>query len=261
MHDDFARNLRKLCAETGSIAKVCRAIGINRQQFNRYLNGHGLPSAHNLHRIASYFQIDEDALFLPHADFRQSHSAADPLPIAKSQHFDAQFAGQAKPMRRFLGFYHGYYRTPTWPGHVMRTLIRLRAQDHQVRSDTIERANTPDGSIRQRARYRGRVAYHNNRICMYESPRDTQGFLSETVLMPVHPQQTSYVQGLVLGISARVDQPPYAARTVWVRISNRTTLREALAATGLCRDDSPRLDPKVRRLLGNDLPLSITAPE
>jgi len=257
MQDDFARNLRRLCADTGSIAQVCRGIGINRQQFNRYLNGHGLPSAHNLRRIARFFGLEEEQLFAPHQDFRQAQSALVKGAALPAQQFGAQFAGQARQMRRFLGFYNGYYRTPTWPGQVMRTLIRLREEDGHVVTDTFERAAASDGSIRQRGRYRGMAVYHNNRICMYESPRNAQGFLSETVLMPAHPQQTSYLQGLVLGISARADQPPYAARTVWVRISERLTAREALAATGACREDSPRLDPKVRRLLGGEQPLSV----
>ena len=39
MTDHLSKNLRLLCAQHGSIARVCREIEINRQQFNRYLSG------------------------------------------------------------------------------------------------------------------------------------------------------------------------------------------------------------------------------
>ncbi|MDG1430229.1 MAG: helix-turn-helix transcriptional regulator, partial [Paracoccaceae bacterium] len=71
MSEYFSKNLRFLCAESGSIAQVCRDIGINRQQFNRYLNGSGMPSAHNLRRIARYFNINEGDFVLDSETFRK----------------------------------------------------------------------------------------------------------------------------------------------------------------------------------------------
>ncbi|MBQ4824043.1 helix-turn-helix transcriptional regulator [Leisingera sp. HS039] len=258
MPDDFSRNLRRLCADTGSIAQVCREIGMNRQQFNRYLNGHGLPSAHNLHRIARYFGLEEEALFTPHQDFRQQRGAAAAV-SAPAVQFGSLFRDQARRLSRFMGVYHGYFRTPTWPGQILRTLIWLRPQDGCAVTHTFERAIARDGSIRQRSRYAGMATLRNNRICMYETPRRGGGYLSETVLMPAHPQQVSYLQGLTLGISAGPGQAPFATNTVWVRIGERTSAREALAATGAYPEASPRIDPKVRRLLGEQPPLSLSA--
>ncbi|WP_264211269.1 helix-turn-helix transcriptional regulator [Leisingera thetidis] len=256
MTADFSSNLRRLCADTGSIAQVCREIGINRQQFNRYLNGHGLPSAHNLHRIARYFGLQEEDLFAPHQDFRRQRGAAQAV-SAPALQFSSLFRDQARHLRRFMGVYHGYFRTPTWPGRIVRSLIWLRAQDGCAVTHTFERATARDGSIRQRSRYAGMATFRNNRICMYEAPRRGGGYLSETVLMPAHPQQLSYLQGLTLGISAGPGQAPFSTPTVWVRISERTSAREALAVTGAYPEASPRIDPKVRRLLGEQPPLSV----
>ncbi|OIQ43829.1 MAG: transcriptional regulator [Roseobacter sp. MedPE-SW] len=260
MPSSFSQNLRWLCAEAGPIAHTCRGIGINRQQFNRYLNGGGTPSAHNLRRIEKYFALSEDALFAPHADFR-SDQAAQPPQSAKAplQPFNHLFQNQARPLRRFLGVYHAYYCTPTWPGQILRSLVQLRAENGLVVTHTYERANSEDGSIHQRGRYHGLASFHGNRFCMYETPRRAGGFLSETVLMPEHPQQTSYLQGLTLGVAARPDQQPFSTRTVWVRIPERTSAREALALTGAYPKGNPRLDPKVRRLLGDQPPISINS--
>ena len=41
--DAFTVNLRAACATRRSISEVCREIGINRQQFNRYISGEARP--------------------------------------------------------------------------------------------------------------------------------------------------------------------------------------------------------------------------
>lgn len=255
----FSQNLRFLCAEAPSIAQVCREIGLNRQQFNRYLSGAGLPSAHNLRRIARHFAVAEADLFADPARFAAARRpvAAPNLP-APLTHLGRGFADQARHLRRFLGSYHGYYRTPTWPGQVLRSLIHLKEQDGHVVSHTFERARAADGSIKQRSVYQGLVALRGGRICLCEAPRNDLGAISETILMPEHPHQISYLQGLVLGVSAGASRRPFSARTVWLRLEEKITARAALAATGALAQDSPRLDPKIRRLLGGDTPLTLT---
>lgn len=259
MQSDFAQNLRWLCAEAGPIAQTCRGLAINRQQFNRYLNGGGAPSAHILRRIARYFHLSEEDLMVPHAEFcaKQTRGIPTAQPAALSG-LSALFQDQARPLRRFLGVYHSYYRTPTWPGQILRSLVQLRAEAGQVITHTFERATSEDGNIRQHGRYQGLAAFRGGRLCMYETPRRAGGFLSETVLMPKHPQQVSYLQGLSLGVSARPGQHPFSTRTVWVRIPERISAREALALTGAYPENSSRLDPKIQRLLGEEQPISIS---
>jgi len=258
MPSSFSQNLRWLCAEAGPIAQTCRGIGINRQQFNRYLNGSGAPSAHNLRRIAKYFGLTEAELSAPHAEFSMAQELQQPQSSSSGLlPFNQMFQNQARPLRRFLGVFHAYYLTPTWPGQILRSLVQLRAEDGLVVTHTYERATSGDGSIRQRGRYHGLASFQGNRLCMYETPRRKGGFLSETVLMPEHPQQTTYLQGLTLGVSARPGQHPFSTRTVWVRITERTSAREALALTGAYPKASAKLDPKVRRLLGDQPPISI----
>ena len=48
-------NLRKLCSLHKSVAEVSRKLGINRQQFNKYLSGDAIPSLRNLRRITDFF--------------------------------------------------------------------------------------------------------------------------------------------------------------------------------------------------------------
>jgi transcriptional regulator with XRE-family HTH domain len=62
---DFASNLRILTEKRGSIAQVCRDLGMNRQQFNKYLSGATLPSPQTLQKLADYFGVEQRAMFSP----------------------------------------------------------------------------------------------------------------------------------------------------------------------------------------------------
>ena len=63
LHSKFAANLRRKCANFGSIAEVCRGVGINRQQFNKYLAGNSIPNALTLRKICIFLDIQEQSLF------------------------------------------------------------------------------------------------------------------------------------------------------------------------------------------------------
>lgn len=61
-------NLRKLSRSATSISALCRELGINRTQFNRYLAGESFPRPDVLHRICDYFDVDARILLEPVED-------------------------------------------------------------------------------------------------------------------------------------------------------------------------------------------------
>jgi transcriptional regulator with XRE-family HTH domain len=61
----FGANLKFLCREAPSISALCRDLGINRTQFNRYLSGESFPRPDVLHRICSFFDVDARILLQP----------------------------------------------------------------------------------------------------------------------------------------------------------------------------------------------------
>jgi len=63
IRNNMAKKLHTLCEHKKSIAQVCRELGINRQQFNKYLAGQSMPNASSLNKICTYFKISEDELF------------------------------------------------------------------------------------------------------------------------------------------------------------------------------------------------------
>jgi hypothetical protein len=56
LREVLSANLSRLCEGEVSIAAVCRATRINRQQFNRYLSGASIPNGRNLEKICRYFR-------------------------------------------------------------------------------------------------------------------------------------------------------------------------------------------------------------
>ena len=61
----FGANLRQLSSEYRSIAGLCRELGINRTQYNRYLSGESFPRPDVLHRICEFFGKDARILLEP----------------------------------------------------------------------------------------------------------------------------------------------------------------------------------------------------
>ena len=61
----FGDNLRLLTENSRSIAALCRDLGINRTQFNRYLAGETHPRPDVLDRICRHFNLDARILLEP----------------------------------------------------------------------------------------------------------------------------------------------------------------------------------------------------
>ena len=129
-HRNFADNLRGLCIRHGSIAAVCRAIGMNRQQFNKYLSGSTLPNAATLEKICKFFQIESESLFLDLAARRQTASAAmfGSLPIAALGLATSAYARlQAATLRS--GCYHLYTAWPRDETSCLREALFVQKKD------------------------------------------------------------------------------------------------------------------------------------
>ncbi len=250
MSESFSENLRSLCAEHGSISKICRDIGLNRQQFNRYLNGTSLPSAHNLRRIARHFGMTETQLFSDSSAFetllRWSPPEGEQSP---SDAFLHPFKDQKKRLKRYLGFYHSYFRTPSWEDQIFCSLVRIAERDGLVTIQSREIAASPDHGVRQISRYEGLVSLRGNRLFITEHERAAEGSVAQTILFSAHRQQLKYLRGMTMGLAWRPYPHPYAAKAIWKRLDERVSAREALEGCGIYRFNSPRIDPTVRKYL------------
>lgn len=63
IRERFSNNLRRLSLSRKSHAQVARDLGINRQQFNNYLNAKNLPNETVIDKICKYFDVDLSYMF------------------------------------------------------------------------------------------------------------------------------------------------------------------------------------------------------
>lgn len=112
-HRNFADNLRALCTRHGSIAAVCRSLGMNRQQFNKYLSGSTLPNVATLEKICGFFHIASESLFHEPSAFLNPKPAPalDGLALHGLGFAANAFAGM-QPATLRPGCYHFY---SLWP--------------------------------------------------------------------------------------------------------------------------------------------------
>ncbi len=123
-----AENLRRRCEGDQSVAHICRKMGINRQQFNKYLAGVTLPNERSLDKICHYFGIQESELLNTDSSSISIDSvpANDTLSLLKFVH---QLVSKKLNYDKFQtsltdGVYHTYF------GHI-------NGRDSIVRSVTI----------------------------------------------------------------------------------------------------------------------------
>jgi len=113
-------NLRHLCRNTTSVSALCRKIGVNRTQFNRYLSGTAFPRPDVLFRICTHFGVDANILL------RQ----IDALPVPP----DAIATAARRPFDHYLlpdGMYRYWRRSFRQPDRAYfgMAMIRTRGMD------------------------------------------------------------------------------------------------------------------------------------
>lgn len=59
----FGDRLRELSSQRGTYSEVARDLGINRQQFARYLNGSSRPRDALVRKMAEYFEVESGVFF------------------------------------------------------------------------------------------------------------------------------------------------------------------------------------------------------
>ncbi len=254
---DLGRNLRLLCTQRGTISAACRGLGINRQQFNKYLAGSSRPSPHNLWRICDYFDVDERDLMLPHEAFGELlrgkllRSRGGSRTRRRVDYLDQIYAQSLEPLRRYLGFYHTYFYSLAYPGLVTRSLVQLFEEGGRVYSKDIELIRREGESLAQASifKYAGAVALLRDRIYIREHEVLVQGNISQTTLIPSYRSRLRFLHGLTLGVPSTRGRSPACSRIVYEYLGRTPSLRDALRACGLCQPE--RIDPAIEQRIRN----------
>ena len=244
---DFAQNLRRLCGEHRSVAEVCRQLDINRQQFNKYLAGAALPSAHTRARIAAFFALDESALHLPAAEFRAIRRQPAPAPASTPE--------AAARLRRYLGYYHAYYLTPAYPGRILVSLTALRAGSGGVTDNMIERLKTQPrhrGPVAT-CKYSGPVVLTDDRIFITHNRSRPHRVVGLSILYATQRARQQVLSGVFCSVSGSPGRPPYAGRLVYEYLGTEIDGRAAVARCNIYDANSRAIDGEIRERVRNRL--------
>jgi hypothetical protein len=134
LRENLAVNLRRLCALHGSIAAVCREMGVNRQQFDRYLSMDALPNRATTTRICQYFGIEEAELYHDPETVEgldRSVKAGRPKGQPADGPIAARLFGPPVPTIE-PGFYQTYFSIPSRPEEFLCAITSIRNDGERV---------------------------------------------------------------------------------------------------------------------------------
>lgn len=251
MVNSFARELRLQCARKGSIAQICKATGINRQQFNKYLAGQILPGARTMRKICAYLGVSEAQLM--------SGETPDPDDVAASPAIDSgrTFSSPLPPAapavpgqdRLQSGFYRGYFPVHGHGNLVARWLIQVRdepggAQSHSCRNYIP--GGTALGYVSDRLRYQGPVRYGPAEACLIGTahvPQPMHGIIF------VNLQPVAGSDCFAAMVLTRRAGGPVAISGALQFLGPACSAREALAHRGVVALDGGAIDPIIVRIM------------
>ena len=252
---NFVANLRFACSFSPSITDVCRKVGINRQQFTKYIAGVAFPSRYNLRRICDFLGVDEFEILMPHDQFRRilqlrprRSGDAPPVPEAIDTLL-VQAQRQKGHLGRYLGYYYTYYASLSRPGFILRSLLHIYAWQDFVAYRRIERLNDGRGGPPDVYKYRGLVLEVGDRLHMLDQETLTGSELTHTILYPVYRNRVSVLSGLTMGVSGADTRQPSAARIMLEYVGRNVGARESLRRCGLYVPGSPDIPEAVMAYL------------
>ena len=256
VHKIFAENLRRECSQYRSIAAVCEGIGINRQQFNKYLAGGTIPNVLTLRRICSFFKISEQQLFIDPQEpapelVRASDSKFNLRPIS-----NGPFGFLAKASKNFdftseflnEGCYFCYFPIPNMPGMLIRSLICMKNEGRFtsfVRLTTFSAANAKSKSI-ARGRHIGTAFSTQTEVYFLGVNRYSPFQPSLMAIEKSSLNQKNYGIGFVL---TRTGHDLANVPTFINYVDDGRSIRTMISTLGLIHEDDESVDPEVRYAL------------
>jgi transcriptional regulator with XRE-family HTH domain len=249
--DDSARqnlteNLRRLVQDRGNISHVCDRIGINRQQFNKYLSGQHSPSRYNINLICQYFRISYGDLIAPDFKLPETRQSLDDLPglraLAESPLLRSLLASSDRErMRNFTGTYLKYHASSIYKGNILRALTVIRPFRDLYAYTNIERFPAR-GSTRRHDyvfKYRGLAFLIEDRVFLMDFESVQRNEMTFSIYSPVIRNPMRFMFGVTSGIAATQFREPYMAKAVLELISTEPVSRTDLTrATVIAPDDS-----------------------
>lgn len=256
MSDSFAENLNFLCGFYPSIAEVCRRMGINRQQFNKYLSGHFRPSRANMRLICDFFGVTEAEIFLDAVDFqkllgvRKRPTTREELegPLA---HVDKIFRS-SQSLDRYIGYYYRYFYSFTYPGMIHKSLFSIAVQDRYYYTKNVELIREPSNKRLVKINKFLGIAFHlGERIHLTEYEALQCNSISQTVIYPTYENSVRMIYGIQTGAPHKKGRHPAASKVLFEYLGTEIDARKALSRIGLFEPQDAEIPEGIANLIQN----------
>ncbi|WP_397544108.1 helix-turn-helix domain-containing protein [Roseovarius salis] len=238
MSSDFSANLNLLCSYQRSIAEVCRRLGVNRQQFNKYLSSQSRPSRRNMRRICDYFGVTESEILMEHGQFEQM-IALRRRPVERTElerplHHLETIWRNSQQMQKYVGFYFRYFFSFGNKGMVIRSLASIHRDDDRYYWKNIEILRDPrTGHVSSLNKYEGAVFFLADRIYIMEYETLEVNSITQVTLYPSYQHRLDRLFGIQTGGPTRRGRKPGASRVALEYLGRDIDVRQALRQTGL----------------------------
>lgn len=249
---NIAANIRQLCERHGSIAEACRGIGINRQQFNKYLSGRRLPGAATMRKLCEFFAISEKDLFLEPEAFKRATGRGNPaaapcLPGKLGPLLCEMAEGAVDCISQ--GLYYAYYPWLRDATKTLRSLLVIRQRGGVLVFKRFTRIVFPGDNSKYcpRSKHDGLVFERQGTIFLAALEGRAPGGVSLMTFGRPAAGQTGVFVGLALVMTAWGD--PIASRVTLEHLPSHASLRQALGRCGVIDLHSNDIDSVTRETI------------
>lgn len=255
--DSFHTNLNYACSLYPSVAEVCRRLGINRQQFNKYLSGQVRPSRYNMRKICDFFGVTEWEMLIEEDRFadliavRRTPSRGEEL-AAPLRHIE-QLYRRSGDLERYVGYYYRYFYSFGYPGKIIKSLAAIFETDGRYFWKNIE--FTPGEIVksgRTASKYTGAAFYLGERIYIVEYESLMTSSITTLTLYPSYHTRIDYLVGVQTGGPTKRGRKPAASFVLLEYLGRQIDLRRAFQRLGVF--DEADIDERIRSRIGNRIP-------
>lgn len=233
----FGRNLRQLCEQGQPVTTICREIGINRTQFNRYLAGESFPRPDILARICSHFGVDARILLEPLDELNRT--LPDPMLMELR---DKLLIGRTRPVDADIlpdAMYRFWRKSFMFQGKIVTNVALIRTRGDVTlfkgfEENLLAKQENPNARRFPHLAYFGLVRQHVDGVSIYCQDRQNQSNINffEFGL----EGNMRFYPGFSLLVRRRIDGMNRMTAAVLERLPNDPALWRSVAREETMRD-------------------------
>jgi transcriptional regulator with XRE-family HTH domain len=217
----ITENIRRLVRARGNIAHVCRRLGVNRQQFNKYLAGQHLPSQYNLNLICQFFGVTYAEIITPGMEIPESRHPSEYLEGYRVFERSALLQdvirlSDRKRLAAFEGVYCKYHYSSIYRGDVVRAVTVIRPMGDLYAYTNLERFPNKNNPKKHDYvfKYHGFVFMLDGRIFMTDLEKLQKNEITFSIYTPIARNPMRFFFGVTGGVASNLYREPYVSRSV-----------------------------------------------